>query len=365
MGRRTRAATDYSDTWSGGFIRIDQDGSKVFVIRRMINGKRYKVSTRCHDEASAVEQLRRFEADPEGYFVAANPYYAPLYLDADLTTKFLKWSKEAKKNSEVWLRQQQRHLAWWAEKLEGLDLRAGKGAKRVSLKEHLLPLLDGVSNREQRIRVLKTLYSWLRTVRHECDPAQDPTLDVLSAAQVQPEQWRVPKVVPQAHYEAVRERLAAAWQDRLDVLAATGWHCSELMRFAKSGRIERYHGPQSGIAGVLLCPQTKAGSPLRTAVSDRGLAAAEGVLEAGAFRYESFNDAVGVACDVAKVVINGKRSKVPRFSPGQFRHSVATWAMENGADPAAIASFLNHKSSATTKKFYATLATPAKVPTII
>ena len=52
------------------------------------------------------------------------------------------------------------------------------------------------------------------------------------------------------------------------------------------------------------------------------------------------------------------------FSPGQFRHSVATWAFEQGADPAAVSAFLGHKSPATTKKFYATLATVPKIPTL-
>ena len=55
--------------------------------------------------------------------------------------------------------------------------------------------------------------------------------------------------------------------------------------------------------------------------------------------------------------------KVP-FSPGQYRHSVATWAVEAGADPAAVAAFLGHKSPATTKRFYATLAVCPKIPTL-
>jgi len=35
---------------------------------------------------------------------------------------------------------------------------------------------------------------------------------------------------------------------------------------------------------------------------------------------------------------------------------VATWAIERGDDPAAVAAFLGHKSPATTRRFYATLA---------
>jgi hypothetical protein len=35
---------DYVETWDGGFVRTDAKGRKVYVIRRMINGKNYKVT---------------------------------------------------------------------------------------------------------------------------------------------------------------------------------------------------------------------------------------------------------------------------------------------------------------------------------
>ncbi|WNG41678.1 site-specific integrase [Archangium violaceum] len=50
--------------------------------------------------------------------------------------------------------------------------------------------------------------------------------------------------------------------------------------------------------------------------------------------------------------------------PGRFRHSVATWAIEKGATPASVAAFLNHKSLAITRRFYATHAVPTKVPAL-
>jgi integrase len=55
---------------------------------------------------------------------------------------------------------------------------------------------------------------------------------------------------------------------------------------------------------------------------------------------------------------------IPVFTPGRFRHSIATWAFEAGADPFAVSAFLGHKSPSTTKKFYAALATVPKVPTL-
>jgi integrase len=48
-----------------------------------------------------------------------------------------------------------------------------------------------------------------------------------------------------------------------------------------------------------------------------------------------------------------------------LRHSVATLAVNSGASPAAVAAFLNHRSPRTTLRFYATLATPVKVPALL
>ena len=60
-----------------------------------------------------------------------------------------------------------------------------------------------------------------------------------------------------------------------------------------------------------------------------------------------------------------RAAKIPPFTPGRFRHSVATWAINEGADPATVAAFLNHKSPRTTMRFYATHAVPKKVPTLL
>jgi len=56
---------------------------------------------------------------------------------------------------------------------------------------------------------------------------------------------------------------------------------------------------------------------------------------------------------------------VEPFGPGVLRHSVATLAVNSGASPAAVAAFLNHRSPRTTLRFYATLATPVKVPALL
>ena len=141
----------------------------------------------------------------------------------------------------------------------------------------------------------------------------------------------------------------------MDVQAGTGWHVSELVRFAKMGSVEPYRGEAEGIAGVLVCPQTKSGEPLRTAVSSEVLEAGKRLLERGSFSSEKYVLAIKGACTAAGI---------PPFTPGRFRHSVATWAIEKGADSASVAAFLNHKSPSTTRRFYATHAVPAKIPTL-
>lgn len=67
----------YAETWDCGYVRVDAKGRKVYVIRRMLNGKTYKVSTRAHTLRAAMEQLKRFEADPDGYSPAGAPQSSP------------------------------------------------------------------------------------------------------------------------------------------------------------------------------------------------------------------------------------------------------------------------------------------------
>ena len=119
--------------------------------------------------------------------------------------------------------------------------------------------------------------------------------------------------------------------------------------------MEPYRGDAEGVSGVLVCPQIKSGEPLRTAVSAEVLEAGKRLLEWGTFGREKYGTEVISAC---------KAASIPSFTPGRFRHSVATWAIERGAAPASVAAFLNHKSPSTTRRFYATHAVPAKIQTL-
>ena len=106
---------------------------------------------------------------------------------------------------------------------------------------------------------------------------------------------------------------------------------------------------------MLVCPRHKNGEPHRTRVTTEVLAAAEKLLAHGPISREWYDRAVRSACEAAKI---------PIFTPGRLRHSVATWAIEVGADLEDVSAFLGHRSPRTTKRFYATHAAPARVPTL-
>jgi integrase len=125
-------------------------------------------------------------------------------------------------------------------------------------------------------------------------------------------------------------------------------HVSELRRFAESGTFEALRGqkPTKSVAGVLVVPLHKNGAEYRVTVSKATVEAAQRVREAGSFSIAVFYAELRKASEKcgAKVL------------PGRFRHTTARHAVEAGATIEQVGNFLGHKSPATTKKFYGTLA---------
>lgn len=135
-------------------------------------------------------------------------------------------------------------------------------------------------------------------MKHALTPAQDPTFGTLAVPQSDPNaRLMKDKAVSKADYLRVRSHLDGHWRAAIDVQAGTGWHLTELRRFAEGGAIEEH--PQKakakGVAGVLVCPETKAGGLLRTAVGKEVLAAAHQLLERGTFSVEKYGLAVKAA----------------------------------------------------------------------
>jgi integrase len=373
------------EPWEGGRVWIDVDGRRTYYIRKRIggkDGKRYEVRTPATVASVAFEHLKRFLADPEGYNPAGATPREGLYLDDDLVKEHLAYS-EAAGNSVGWRRKQKNILAWWGERLEGIDLR------KVSLHDHVLPPLKRATTRHHRIAILKGLFTWLRTEVHRVTTAEDPVFGQLKVPQARAAQLTRSKLVPRDHVLLVIEQLRAEeeerraarearkvlplkkeprdapWSAALTLQAGTGWHTTEVQRFAAEGSIEPLpkHAAQEGVAGVIVCPMRKSGEPQRTRVGPEVLEAAKRLRAHGGFSREWYDRAVVAAC--ATVKRPDGEAGIPAFTPGRLRHSVASWAIDAGADPAQVAAFLGHRSPRTTRKFYATHSAPTKVPTLV
>lgn len=324
--------------WPGGWIHQSKDGRRTYVIRRL--GR--EVSTRCTGIRAALKHLERFEADPAGYDPRVASQSDPLYLDHALVKEFLTWSRHERKNTKEWVRDQRFYLAWWADKLADKNLRI---VKRVDLED----ALQGVT-RYKRAEIVKTFFRWLRK-RGKITAAEDPTIDGLDATPPQAEQLTRDKTVSPERFRGALGHLVGTYRHCLIILGATGWHVTELHRFAQRGRIEAKEGRP-----VLVCPWHKTGEPHRTEVAPEAEESARALLAYGPFSRSRLDKAVKEACELAGV---------EEFTPGQMRHTIGTLAVQSGDTMAAVADFLGHKSPRTTKKFYATHATAKRVTTLV
>jgi integrase len=322
----------------------------TYYISKMVNGRRYKVSTGADNLKDALHELDRFMADPEGYRSPGErrPERAlSILLNADTAAQFLTWSRDEKKNGPKWIHEQKVYLAWWQEVLGSVNLR------ELSV-EQLLEALNGTKCRAPKIAVIKCLYGFLRKNGfqdeeggvHRLAANEDPTLHHLTVPQAKAAQTRRSKVVPKEDFLAVLALTAQPYQDALKVLGACGWHTTELERFITDGSVD---------GDVLTVPRHKSGHAHRTRVSTEILDAAKRLRQNGPVGFWRLVGAVERACKAAGVKV---------FTPANLRHSVASWAVESGATIGQVGDYLGHRDPRTTARFYTTLAVPNKVPTI-
>ena len=344
------------ERWPGGYVHKEADGRSLFIIEKMVRGQRFHLSTRAHSLRAAMAQLERFEADPNAYAPEGDQPEAPLVMTDELVQKFYRW-QVGKGTSHRHARETVHLLSMWLVDFKGKDLR------RVTLRDDINPALDERKTRRQhRIISLKVFYSWLRRKEGLLVTAQDPTLD-LAVPQAVPEKHRRRKAVPWATVAACFAHLSPAYRDVLQVMAATGWHFSELERFARGGdsRLEVLPEGSTTPKGQPLLAvavvRHKTGGLARTPIVEAAhLEAARRIRERGELPRK-VNDALASACGAAKV---------EKFTIGMMRHSVATWAIEQGASPQTTAEYLNHADKRTTLRFYAdhsvpTVAIPVRV----
>jgi site-specific recombinase XerD len=341
-------AADKSTVWQGGAVRYAADGVPTYHIRRTVRGKRYEVSTRCTTLRGALAELNRFEADPEAYVKKPEPsVLTVIALDSRVIDAYLEWCQATKESTPEWLAQKSRVLHRWADALRGRDLRALRVTELVAILDAPASRLG--DHRRDSIATIKHLYTYLITVRFQVEAHQNPTA-ALRVPQSNPnKRAKQFKVVMHETLTAVRPHLSTRWLDCLDLLSGTGMHITELNRFAREGVIL-----QTLKGTALRVPKHKRGGEFRVAVTPEIAETAARVRDAGSFSPFRFWQALQKACTAAGV---------ERFAPGQMRHTVATYAIENGAAMEAVSTYLHHATLETTKRFYARHATPAKVPT--
>lgn len=362
-------AHDRSERWTGGFVRVVGDGPtlhRVYVIRRMVGGQRYDVSTRRSTEAEAMVELVRFEKDPAGYDPTPEPDLlgdegpAPLALDADLSKEYLNACADGV-TPKYW-RWKKKLLSWWLLKLSGKDLR------KLDLAADVLPHIpEGSPNRAPKIATLKHFFSWMANVQGGNLISQsENVLLSLSVPQSPPVQQTRPKTFTQKNLKAALAELKKMEKpehaDAMLVLAATGWHVTELDRLARGAKgtgIEALPAGRKSKKGskVLLTVHKVGAAPHRTEVGPEAVAAAQRLIARGSVPA----NLVAVMGEVNEKLGLGPNERV---MPGRARHSVATAAVNAGTSIQVVAEFLGHRSSATTRRFYSTLAVAKKIPSM-
>lgn len=339
------------ERWPGGYVHTQKDGQKLFIIEREIRERRFHVSTRCHNLRAAMKQLERFEADPLGYRPEGNDDEGALLLTPELIQEFREWSRNVKRNSRRHANTVFHRLAEWMDDLRGKDLR------RLSLRDDLKPALDRRKNmRAYRIIALKSFCSWLRKEKGLLKTSEDTTLD-LPVPQAQPEKHRRRKALSFEQVVGAAEHLAPIYRDTLNLLLGTGMHFSELERFIKSPESELIVSKEKTMTTdgraveAVLVTKHKSGAWTRIPLTEKAHVEAAARLREGGVVPKKPNVAIKAACEKAKVAT---------FTLGVIRHSVATWAIERGATPDAVAEFLGHKDRRTTMKFYADVSVPTR-----
>ncbi len=323
--------------WEGGYVRRDAKGRDVFVIERWVTGKKFHVSTRCHNHRAAIKQLERFEADPRAY--RPDGADQPIPITPELVEEFMTHLTAQRSASTKYAREMARHLGDWAEDL------GGKSLSVLQLADIRGPL-EKRTNRQHRIIAIKGFCRWLRQDKGLLRTAQDITLEI-PVPQSMPEKYRRRKVVEIERLVAAFQKLEGAPRDFLLVLAGTGMHVTELERFA------RRHDNAELVDGnpVVLVTRHKSGAMTRIPLELPEVIDAAKRLRAGGVVPRKLNQQLKDAC---------RRAGVEEFTLGVMRHTVATFAVEAGAPAELVSKFIGHQDLKTVGRFYLDLQRPTE-----
>ncbi len=331
--------------WRGGYVSIGSKGRKTYIIEREVGGHRFHISTRCHIDSAAFKQLERFEANPYAYRPEGKADIKLLLTNA-LVEEYESFLLLRRRTTSNHAKEMKSHLADWMEDFGAKDLR------RLDLRDDIKPALERrATGRQHRIIALKAFFGWLRKEKGLMKSADDATLD-LSVPQAVPARRKRKKAVEWSRVQAAMAHLPKRYADVLTVLAATGMHVTELQRFVRQSDSELILLPTGAKHLAVIVTRHKSGDYTRIPLQHAEHVAAASRLRESRTIPRNLNQELRTAC------IKAGDKETP-FTFGVMRHSVATWAITDGADPATVAQFLGHKDPRTTLRFYA----DANVPT--
>ena len=330
------------DWWPGGHIRRGKRRD-VYVIERRVGGTHFHVSTRASTLGAAMKHLERFEANPDTYRPSEGT--VAVAMTAALVLEYQDWQLDVKRVSRPWAADCARLLAQWSTDLRGKDLR------QLNLQKDIKPALaKRQTTQHHRAIALKGFFKWLRREKGLLKHSEDVTLD-LAIPKVRASKLTKPKNVELELVKAVAAHLQPHIRDVLVVQMGTGWHISEVRKFALRGEIVEAN--RHGVLAVLVTEhKTKrlTRMPIKTAEhldAARRIRARGKIVSNNTLNYHLKRAAKAASIEKG-------------FTLGSMRHSVSTWAIESGARMAEIAEFFEHRSPNTTADHYAN----ASVPTV-
>ena len=383
---RKKKVVEVRTKWTGGEIRYGADGSPTFYLMKRSKGARPHNAVG-HDETTALAALNEYMKDPlgwlAGHHVEADAASEPVYLSKELVTAYETARSQPTDNripnSPKWLASKLANLRWWSDALKDSRGRA-RDLRQVGLKAHVLPALEGdpkkgvppAKGARHKREAIKDFYAWLRQ-RGLVTAGQDPVA-TLAVGQGGVALAKGTKRVPLSSEVALVANHLLAQGSRyghaLVVSAATGWHDTEIDRFARGGHVidGPKHQREPGVAAILHNPMHKRRKKGRfyqrvsatTAASARVLIEPNGEGERVGVSIKWYKDAVVQAC--AEV-------KVDKFHPAWMRHTRATKALEAKYDPEEVAKMranLGHaEGSQMLEDVYAHGMVPPYIPSIL
>ncbi len=327
----------------------------VFVIEKRIHGRKWHVSTRCTTLRAAMKQLERFEESPAAYRPDGDDG-PELVMNEALIDAFFEWHLAS--SSRAWALNVRSLLYDWANHLRGKDLR------RLELVADLKPHLREATQVPHRVKAIRSFFRWLRTEKGLVTRQQDATLD-LSAPPPKPAQWEKSKAVAWERVVELLPHLRQDVRDVLELLAATGWHLSEVRRFAESGSIREREASDPQHVVAVIGVKHKSGKPHFTALLHpqhdavaRRIRQRGHVVDNGALRKQMLRGFAAV--DVERKKRDPKAERAQRFQLGVMRHSLTNWLADAGVSVEERGRYLGH-NPATNARFYVDAQRPPVV----